>query len=132
MRRPLVSDKLWECVQAIIPKKDPDPRGGRPRVSDRACLAGIVFVLRTGIAWNDLPAELGASGPTCWRRLRDWQRAGVWDRLLEELLAELNAHGRLDLSIAVADSASVRALKGGGTPARTPRIAGRTARNTTR
>lgn len=132
MGRPLISDELWERIGPIIPKKGPDPRGGRPRASDRACLAGIVFVLRTGIAWRDLPAELGASGPTCWRRLRDWQAAGVWDRLLEELLAELNAQGRLDLSIAVADSASVRALKGGATPARTPRTAAKTARNTTR
>lgn len=132
MARPLVSDELWERIQPIIPKSDPDPRGGRPRASDRACLVGILFVLRTGIAWRDLPGEIGASGVTCWRRLRDWQHAGVWDRLLEELLAELNKQGRIDLSLAVVDSSSVRALKGGKTPGRTPRTAGKPARNTTR
>ena len=132
MARPLVSDELWERIEPIIPKNDPDPRGGRPRVDDRACLVGILFVLRTGIAWRDLPGEIGASGVTCWRRLRDWQAAGVWDRLLGELLAELNGRGRLDLSLAVVDSSSVRALKGGATPGRTRRIAGNAARNTTR
>jgi len=132
MARPLVSDELWERIEPILPRHDPDPRGGRPRVDDRACLVGILFVLRTGIAWRDLPGEIGASGVTCWRRLRDWQHAGVWDRLLEEMLAELNRHGRIDLSLAVVDSASVRALKGGATPGRTPRIAANTARNTTR
>lgn len=132
MARPLVSDELWRRIEPIIPKKAPSPRGGRPRADDRACLVGIVFVLRTGIAWRDLPGEIGASGVTCWRRLRDWQQAGVWDRLLEELLAELNRRGRIDLSLAVADSASLRALKGGLTPGRTPRIAGNPARSTTR
>jgi len=132
MARPLVSDELRERIEPIIPEKTPGPRGGRPRVDDRACLVGILFVLRTGIAWRDLPGEIGASGVTCWRRLRDWQAAGVWDRLLEELLAELNKRGRLDLSLAVVDSSSVRALKGGATPGRTPRTAGRAARSTTR
>ena len=132
MGRALVTDELWRRVEPLIPKKTPDPRGGRPRIDDRLCLAGIIFVLKTGIAWCDLPSELGVSGPTCWRRLRDWQHARVWDRLLEEMLAELNRHGLLDLSLAVADSASVRALKGGATPARTPRIAGKRARSTMR
>ena len=132
MARPLVSDELWERIEPIIPKVPRDPRGGRPRVDDRACLVGIVFVLRTGIAWRDLPGEIGAGGVTCWRRLRDWQQAGVWDRLLEELLAELNRQGRIDLSLAVVDSSSVRALKGGVTRGQTPRIAGNRARNTTR
>jgi len=132
MARPLVTDELWQRVRPLIPIKPTDPRGGRPRADDRTCLVGIVFVLRTGIAWNDLPGELGVSGVTCWRRLRDWQHAGVWDRLLEALLAELNAQGALDLSLAAVDSSSLRALKGGRTLDRTPRTAGRQARNTTR
>ncbi|MBZ0172576.1 MAG: IS5 family transposase [Phycisphaerales bacterium] len=120
MKRRLVTDELWKRAEPLIPKPPPDPRGGRPRADDRLCLAGIVFVLKTGIQWGELPGELGVSGSTCWRRLRDWKEAGVWDRLLEELLAELNAHGRLDLSLAVVDSASVRALKGGERPGPNP------------
>ena len=66
-----------------------------------------------------LPQELGfGSGMTCWRRLRDWQEAGVWQRLHEQLLAELNAAGALDWSRAVIDSSHVRALKGGPKPGR--------------
>lgn len=132
MGRALVTDELWRRVEPLIPKYSPDPRGGRPRVDDRLCLAGIVFVLKTGIPWSALPSELGVSGPTCWRRLRDWNAAGVWGRLHEEMLAELNARGMIDLSLAVADSASVRALKGGPTPARTRRTAAGRARSTTR
>jgi transposase len=89
-------------------------------------------VHKTGIPWAALPGELGVSGVTCWRWLRDWQAAGVWDRLFESLLAELNPRGELDLSLAVVDSASLRALKGGATPARTRRLAGVRARSTTR
>jgi transposase len=77
-------------------------------------LSGILFVLYTGIPWEFLPQELGfGSGMTCWRRLRDWHQAGVWQRLHEVLLAELHAAGALDWSGAVIDSSHVRALKGG-------------------
>jgi transposase len=74
----LVPDDLWEAVAPLLPKEPPKPKGGRPRVPDRAALTGIVFVLRTGCPWRLLPKELGCgSGTTCWRRLRDWQEAGV-------------------------------------------------------
>ncbi len=77
-------------------------------------LCGILFVLYTGIAWRFLPQELGfGSGMTCWRRLRDWNEAGVWQRLHEVLLAELRAAGMLDLSRAAVDSFHLRAMKGG-------------------
>jgi len=82
-------------------------------------LCGILFVLYTGIRWEFLPQELGfGSGMTCWRRLRDWHEAGVWQRLHELLLAELNGAGALDWSRAVIDSSHVRALKGGPKRAR--------------
>lgn len=82
-------------------------------------LCGILFVLYTGIRWEWLPAELGfGSGMTCWRRLRDWNAAGVWQSLHELLLAELRAADRLDLSRAVIDSSHIRAMKGG------PKLAG--------
>ena len=87
----LVPDDLWEAIEPLLPKEPPKPKGGRSRISDRAALAGIVFVLRTGCPWRLLPKELGCgSGATCWRRLRDWHQAGVWDRLQQVLLARLD------------------------------------------
>ena len=72
--QPLVPDDLWEAIEPLLPKEPPKPKGGRPRVPDRAALGGIIFVLRTGCPWRLLPKELGCgSGTTCWRRLRDWQ-----------------------------------------------------------
>jgi transposase len=97
---------------AVVPRRHRWP--GRKRLDDRACLNGILFVLSTGIRWDRLPQQLGyGSGITCWRRLRDWQAAGVWNRLHELLLAELRAADRIDWSRAVVDSSHVRALKGG-------------------
>ncbi len=81
-------------------------------------LCGILYVLHTGIQWEYLPKDLGfGSGMTCWRRLRDWNEAGVWQRLHEILLAELNAAARLDWSRCVVDSSHIRALTGGSTRA---------------
>jgi transposase len=78
MAKPLVSDDLWAAVAPLLPPERPKPKGGRPRIPDRAALTGILFVLRTGTPWEHLPAEMDfGSGMTCWRRLRDWQAAGV-------------------------------------------------------
>jgi transposase len=115
MSKPLVSDELWARVEPLIPKHHaPTEKGGRPPIDDRAALTGILFVLKTGIPWEDLPCEMECGcGMTCWRRLRDWQAAGVWNRLHEVLLAELNGAGKIDWSRAVADSSIVRAVGGG-------------------
>ncbi|MFO0878006.1 MAG: transposase [Gemmataceae bacterium] len=73
---------LWEIIQPLLPVRPPRPRGGRPPVDDRKALTGILFLLKTGMAWEDLPAELGCGcGMTCWRRLRDWQRDGTWRKI---------------------------------------------------
>ncbi|MCE7007119.1 IS5 family transposase [Kibdelosporangium philippinense] len=112
----IVSDELWARVEPLLPVVVPRRRDrpGRPRLDDRKALCGILFVLYTGIPWEFLPQELGfGSGMTCWRRLRDWNEAGVWQRLHESLLAELNAAGQLDWSRAVIDGSHVRAMKGG-------------------
>jgi transposase len=94
---------------------------GRLRVPDRTALAGVLFVLRTGVAWRDVPAEaVGCSGVTAWRRLRDWTEAGVWPRLHAALLAELRRADLLDLDDCSVDGSHVRALKGGITSA--PRL----------
>src|SRR5687767_2001795 len=93
----LVPDDLWEAIEPLLPKEPPKPTGGRPRVLPRAALAGIVFVLRTGCPWRLLPKELGSgSGITCWRRLRDWQGAGVWENPRTGLLNRLGDEAGLD------------------------------------
>ena len=133
MAKPILDDALWELIEPHLPP--PKPRRhrypGRKPVPDRAALTGIVFVLRTGIPWEYLPRELGCSGMTCWRRLRDWHAAGVWERIRRTLLAELRGADRIDWSRAVVDSASLRALKGGRRRAPIPRTALGGARNTT-
>ena len=110
----VVSDALWERIESLLPKKERRFRyPGRKRLDDRAALQGILFVLHTGIAWRHLPRELGfGSGSTCYRRLDEWQRAGVWERLHQLLLSELRAAGELEWSRAVADSSHVQAKKG--------------------
>lgn len=120
MARPIVSDELWEIVEPLIPKVERRFRyPGRKRIPDRQVLTGILFVLRTGIPWEDLPQEMGCgSGVTCWRRLRDWQEQGVWERLHEVLLARLHAAGEIDWQRAAIDSSHVRAFGGASRPAR--------------
>src|SRR3712207_9478596 len=95
MANQLGSDELWALVAPLLLPERPKPKGGRPRVPDRAALAGILFVLRTGIPWEMLPRAMGCgSGMTCWRRLRDWQEAGVWDRLHQVLRSEERRVGK--------------------------------------
>jgi transposase len=132
MAKPLVPDELWAEVAPLLPPEPPKPKGGRPRVPDRACLTGIVFVLRSGIPWELLPREMGCgSGMTCWRRLRDWQAAGVWDALQRRLRDRLGLAGGIDWSRASLDSASVPAKRGASRPAPTPRTGANPARSTT-
>jgi transposase len=133
MAKPLVDDELWAIIEPLLPA--PKPRRirypGRKPVDNRRALTGILFVLKTGIGWEDLPQEMGCgSGMTCWRRLRDWQAAGVWQQLHEILLARLQGSDQLDWSRAVVDSAPVRALKGGRTPGPIPRIKPKPGANT--
>ncbi|TLS41360.1 IS5 family transposase [Streptomyces montanus] len=111
----IVPDELWARIEPLLPvvsRRADHP--GRKRLDDRKVLSGILFVLYTGIPWEFLPQELGfGSGMTCWRRLRDWNDAGVWQGLHESLLVELHAVGALDWSRAVIDGSHVRAMKGG-------------------
>lgn len=115
-----MSDELWAVVAPLLPLRPSRPSGGRPRLPDRQVLRGILFVLRTGIPWEDLPQEMGCgSGMSCWRRLRDWQAAGVWSRLHQVLLDRLGRARQIDWSRASLDAASVPAQKGGLRPDRT-------------
>jgi len=123
MAKPLVDDELWAIIEPLLP--EPKARRfrfpGRKPIDNRRALTGIIFVLKTGIGWEDLPQEMGCgSGMTCWRRLHEWQAADVWQRLHEVLLAKLNRAEQIDWSRAVVDSSSVRALKGGPKQARIP------------
>lgn len=130
MAQQLVSEELWAVIAPLLPPLPPRPKGGRPRVADRAALTGIVFVLRSGLPWELLPAELGCgSGMTCWRRLRDWQAAGVWQRLQQVLLDRLGVAGEVDWSRASVDAQSIPAVKRGPRPVRTQRIAANRARS---
>ena len=121
MAKPLLPDALWERIAApaadaqAAPLPLPRPQAGS---SDRKALTGILFVLKTGIDWEDLPQEMGCGcGMTCWRRLAEWTAAGVWQRLHELLLAELEYAGEIDWSRATIDSSHVRARGGGEGPA---------------
>ena len=132
MAKALLPDRLWQELAPWFPPESPKPKGGRPRVPNRAALTGILFVLKTGLPWEYLPREVGCgSGMTCWRRLRDWQASGLWDRIHQHLLNRLGSADRIDWSRASLDSGSVRAKKGAPRRGRTRRIAASRAPSTT-
>ena len=132
MAKELVTDELWEVIEPLLPPEPPKPEGGRPRVDDRAALSGIIFVLKSGIPWEMLPQEMGCgSGVTCWRRLREWQEAGVWERLHQVLLDRLGEADQIEWERACLDSASIPAKGGAQKPARIRRIKEKQARSAT-
>lgn len=132
MAKPLVDDALWKLIEPLIPQhKRRFRHPGRKPIGHRQILCGIIFVLRTGIPWEYLPKELGfGCGMTCWYHLREWQEAGVWQKILEVLLANLQDADKLDWSRAVVDSASVRAVFGGRKQVQIPRTVAKRARST--
>ena len=115
MAKPLLPDDLWAVIEPLLPPPPKSRAGaGGPRIPDRACLTGILFVLKTGIQWEHMPQEMGrGSGMTCWRRLRHWHEAGVWAKLHLILLERLAEADKLGWNRASVDSASVAAPKGG-------------------
>lgn len=133
MAKPLMSDELWSLIEPLIPVRLRRFRyPGRKPLADGQVMTGILFVLKTGIPWEQLPQEMGCgSGMTCWRRLRDWQQAGVWQALHEVLLAKLNGAEQIDWSRAVVDASYVRAVLGASRPAPALSIGVKPARSTT-
>ena len=132
MAKELVTDELWETIEPLLPPEPPKPQGGRPRIDDRAALTGIVFVLKSGIPWEMLPQEMGCgSGMTCWRRLKEWHEAGVWQKLHRVLLNRLGEADQIDWERASLDSASIPAKRGAQKPERIRRIRERRARSVT-
>jgi transposase len=134
MAKPILDDELWALIEPLLPKPKRRRRRypGRKPVENRAALSAILFVLKTGIPWEHLPQELGwGCGMTAWRRLRAWQKRGVWRQLHEALLAHLQAADRIDWSRAIVDSSSVRAVHGGKKRAAIPPIAAKPELSTT-
>jgi transposase len=116
MAKPILDDDLWTLVEPMLPA--PKPRRfrypGRKPITNRQALTGIIFVLRTGIPWELLPQEMGCgSGVSCWRRLRDWEAAGIWQSIHTQMLGQLRRNDEIDLSIVTADSGTVRAVGAG-------------------
>ena len=112
MAKSLVSNELWALIEPLLPVERPRPKGDRPSLPRRAALTGILFVLKSGIPWETLPLEMGCGlGMTCWRRLRDWQAAGVWERRHRVLLDRRGRAGAIDWGRACLDSASVPAKR---------------------
>lgn len=99
MASPLIPDEVWESLKTLLPEPPVYPAGGRPPIGDREVLTGILFVLRSGIVWEDLPSEMGCGcGMTCVRRLRQWQTAGIWPQMEHILRTRLPKASRYDWS----------------------------------
>lgn len=132
MSKRLVTDALWTLVSPHLPPARAKPKGGRPPLDDCKVLTGILFVLLSSIPWEMLPQEMGCgSGMTWWRRLRDWQDAGVWEAIWQTCLDRLVKANAIDWSRASVDGASYRAKRGALKPAPTRRTGAKRARNVT-
>lgn len=113
----VVTDEQWDRIAPHLPEHPPSPKGGRPRADDRECLEGLLWLLRTGARWRDMPIDL-PSGSTCWRRLVDWAGDDVLWRLQGVLVEQLGEQGKLDLEELFADATFIRAKKGATRSAR--------------
>lgn len=132
MAREILPSELWNRIAPLLPPPAAKPDGGRPRVPDLNALRGILFVLKTGIRWADLPKEMGCgSGMTCWRRLAEWQALGIWDELHRTLLEALNDAGKIDWERAAVDASNIRAKRGAKRSGRTRQTGGRAGPSTT-
>jgi transposase len=111
MRQPLLSDLQWQKIEPLLPKLK-RRRRGRPPKDNRVVLEGILWVLKTGARWRDVPSDIGVSGSVCWKRLRRWDQQGVWLRLWRAFLSELDRRGRLDWQESFLDGSFAPAKKG--------------------
>lgn len=129
MAAELLPEDLWIEIEPLLPAPS-RAKTGRPPVDNQRALRGIIFVLRFGVPWQAVPTDaFGVSGSSCWRRFAEWTAAGVWPEVHRRLLNRLGKEGGIDLQHVVVDSQSVRAVKGGRTPARTRRTAANRAAN---
>jgi transposase len=116
----MLADSQWQRIAPHLPIHPPSPKGGRPREPDRECLEGLLWLLRSGARWQDIPVDL-PSGSTCWRRLQEWASEGVLEELQAVLIEDLHELGRVNLDELLADATFIRAKKGGWRSA-TPRL----------
>ena len=107
-----LTDEQWALISDLFPVPTPNPRGGRPRADVRQCLEGILWVLRSGARWKDLPRTF-PSYVTCWRRFVEWSGGGVWDKAWGRLVDELDRNGEVDWEEGFADGTFAPAKKGG-------------------
>ena len=106
-----LSDEQWSLISDLFPDPPPSPRGGRPRASARRCLEGILWILRSGARWKDLPRSF-PSYATCWRRFVEWSLSGIWDQVWLRLVSQLDAQGEVDWEEGFADGTFASAKKG--------------------
>ena len=118
----LLTDELWTEIEPLFPIHQQSSKGGRPPIDNRTVFTCVLFMLKTGIGWRDLPTELGASEKTVRRRLNAWNEQGLWKRVFHQLLARLRAAGRLDLAEVIVDGGLIKAPCGGENADPTPRI----------
>lgn len=117
MAKKELTEEQWQKIEPLLPKPKKSRKGGRPPADNRACLEGILWVLRSGARWQDLPKEY-PSASTCWRRLHAWEERGLWLKIWRTFLGELDAQGQLDWSETFADGSFAPAKKGGPASAR--------------
>jgi transposase len=130
MAKELLSDELWAVLDPLIPPPPPRPEGGRRRITKRATLTGILFVLKSGIAWELLPQELGGGrGRTGGRRRQEWHAQEGWRKVHQRLLHCLGEADQIDWARAAIDASTVPAPGGAQRAGRIPRIAARRARS---
>lgn len=115
MAKPLLTDEQWHKIEPLLPQ--PKPRSkrrkrGRPPKGNRQVLEGILWILKTGARWRDLPKDFGVSASVCWKRLRLWEERGVWLRLWRAFLCELDQQAKLDWSETFLDGSFAAAKKG--------------------
>jgi transposase len=117
MAKKELTDAQWNKIEPLLPQHRPSRKGGRPPANNRDCLEGILWVLRSGARWKDLPKDFPSSA-TCWRRLRDWEVAGLWLKIWRVFLGELDERGQLDWSETFSDGSFAPAKKGAPASAR--------------
>lgn len=125
----LLTDELWNEIEPLFPTWQPSSKGGRPPIDNRTVFTCMLFMLKTGIGWRDLPTELGASEKTVRRRLNTWKEQDLWTAIFHRLLTKLRAAGRLDLAEVLIDGGLIKAPCGGENADPTPRIEAEVAVN---
>lgn len=103
-----LTDEQWHVIQDLFVEEE---TGGRPRIAPRPCLEGVLWVLRSGARWKDLPIHF-PSYTTCWRRLCEWMDNGVFEEAWRLVLHKLDRKGRVDWNVAMADATFIPAKKG--------------------